>query len=326
MSISMPNSNFREYEFVAFLAKLLQKSGYKTTLSDVSVGDGRRVDILLESGGSVFIVEVKRTAPQTRVRLEEFVSQIKTYSTLVDSGPYSNLAQRLVLAIPGTLSERAQEMLRAEGVEVWDGAWIAQRAEDAGLQEEAKAFLAEDYFDGASDGQSIDLRVRLSRIPPGRDHWSAYQKLCRDIVEFLFCPPLRSPIWESSNLAGVNKRDLILPNYATDGFWKFMRSEYRADYVVIDAKNYTKGIKKDEVLQIANYLSRHGAGLFAIIITRNAPEESALYTIREQWICHNKMIVALQDSDILQMLTDASFGNDPSEVLRQKIEDFRLHI
>ncbi|MFJ3101769.1 hypothetical protein [Streptomyces sp. NPDC086835] len=194
----------------------------------------------------------------------------------------------------------------------------------AGMEGEASQFLSNEHFSEMSRSQQPDFAEQLAKIPPGRAAWSAYQRLCRQIAEYLFCPPLRPAIWESTNEAEVNKRDFILPNYSTDGFWKFLRDEYRAHYVVVDAKNYREGIEKEQVLQIANYLSHHGTGLFALIMTRSEAKQSALYTMREQWILHNKMIVVLQDSDVLQMLTDKSFGNDPAELVRQKIEDFRL--
>ncbi|MGO4755768.1 hypothetical protein AB4212_45455, partial [Streptomyces sp. 2MCAF27] len=62
------------------------------------------------------------------------------------------------------------------------------------------------------------------------------------------------------------------------------------------------------------------------IMTRIDPQESAVHAIKNQWMQHDKMIVTLTDADIAQMLTAKSFGNDPSEVIRQKIEDFRLGV
>lgn len=128
------------------------------------------------------------------------------------------------------------------------------------------------------------------------------------------------------NFSSVNRRDLILPNYASDGLWQYLRTRYQADYVVIDAKNYSESIKKDEILQIANYLQRHGVGLFALIFSRREPDSRLLYTLREQWVLHDKMIIVLSDSDVKQMLSDKKVGTDPVELIRQKIEDFRLSV
>lgn len=315
--------SFREVEFIEFLATLLRRTSSHTVLSEVRLAPRKVVDLVVDSGHQVSIIETKRNSPQTRLRIDDALEQLKGYLAAAADGPFAGRTLRPILAIPNSLSGEKIAYLQREGVEVWDGSIIAQMAISAGLKEEASRFVGEQHFRPTNPPAFAE---KLLQLPRGKGSWSPYQKLCRDIAEFLFCPPLRSPIWESSNDAEVNKRDFILPNYATDGFWRFLREKYYADYVVVDAKNYQDGIEKKEVLQIANYLSRHGTGLFALIMTRSDPRESGLYTIRDQWIQHGKLIVTLNDREIEQMLVDQSFGNDPSELIRQKIEDFRLSI
>ncbi|MFH8402220.1 hypothetical protein [Streptomyces sp. wa1064] len=314
---------FREVEFIDFLVKLLRKAGAHSVLCEVSLAPGKVVDLVIDSGRQVSIIETKRSSPQTRLRIDDALSQLKGYEKAAANGPFAGRELQPILAIPNSLSAEKVSSLQREGVEVWDGSRIAQMALHADMREEASRFIGEQHFEITSSPAFVE---KLLQLPRGKGSWSPYQKLCRDIAEFLFCPPLRSPIWESSNAAEVNKRDFILPNYATGGFWKFLREKYHADYVVVDAKNYQEGVEKKEVLQIANYLSLHGTGLFALIMTREDPRESGSYTIRDQWIQHGKLIVTLNDREVEQMLVDKSFGNDPSELIRQKIEDFRLGI
>ncbi|OLE23717.1 MAG: hypothetical protein AUG49_15310 [Catenulispora sp. 13_1_20CM_3_70_7] len=118
----------------------------------------------------------------------------------------------------------------------------------------------------------------------------------------------------------------MLANYAPEGFWSFMRTHYQADFIVVDPKNYRKQVGKPEVLQVANYLTQHGTGLFGMIMTRVGADKSAEWTCREQWILHNKMIIILNDADVQQMLTAKGVGEEPSTVVRQAIEQFRLRI
>ncbi|MCW3158599.1 hypothetical protein [Micropruina sonneratiae] len=132
------------------------------------------------------------------------------------------------------------------------------------------------------------------------------------------------PYTESPTRDGVNRRDIIIPNYASDGFWAHMLLFYSAHYIVVDAKNYVGAVKKREVLQLGNYLSQHGAGLFGMIACRTALDAGAEITRRELWAFHRKMIVVLNDDDLIQMLVAHAGGSDPGDVIRQKIEDFRL--
>ena len=146
----------------------------------------------------------------------------------------------------------------------------------------------------------------------------------RDILAATLCPPLEQPLDERPNQNGINRRDIIFPNYAVNGFWKFIRDHYKAHFVVVEAKNYVGSVKKKEILQVSNYLSAHGPGLFAIVACRDAVDRSAEATRREQWAIYQKMIIVLNDDDLHQMLILSSDGDDPGTVIRQKIEDFRL--
>ena len=146
-------------------------------------------------------------------------------------------------------------------------------------------------------------------------------------MEFLFCPPLSHPLPQKSDATKNNRRDFILPTYVLeDSIWKFFRDKYRADFVVADAKNSAKPITKQDVLQMGNYLKPDGAGAFGIIISRKGSGSSSDIAIREMWLYHHKMIVVLDDNDVEQMLLDRKNGNDPAELIRKKIEDFRLSI
>jgi hypothetical protein len=117
-----------------------------------------------------------------------------------------------------------------------------------------------------------------------------------------------------------------MPNYAAHGFWRYMREKYHADHIVIDAKNYSKPVSKNQILQMANYLSEHGAGLFGLIATRKGQDANSNHILREQWLMHRKLILILTDEDIMQMLTTKRAGGDAEPLIQQKIEDFRLSI
>lgn len=231
----------------------------------------------------------------------------------------------MALAIPGALSTSAKKFANNFGISVWDADWIRKTADQVGLTREAARFVGDEP--SRQEQRTTNVLIdKLKDIAPGKRDWSRYQKLCREITHELFCPPLSPPIWERANLDATNKRDLILPNYAPNGLWAFFRSEYRADFVIIDAKNYQESIKKEEVLQISNYLQRHGAGLFALIFCRTPIDSKLTYILREQWVLYDKLITPLNDDDVVQMLTVKEHGRDPAEVIRQKIEDFRLQV
>lgn len=215
-----------------------------------------------------------------------------------------------VLAITGRLAESARSILKDKQIEVWDEDYIAS--------------LCHNIAPVPMRTREQELVERLKSCQAGKTEWVSYQKLVGEILECLFCPVLSRPIPQKEDAFGANRRDFILPNYCETGFWAFMRNAYHADFIVVDAKNYSGQISKDDVLQVLNYLKVHGAGMFGLIICRNGVLQNADLKLREAWASEGKLILVLDDSDIEQMLIEKGSGRAPELVIRQKIEDFRL--
>lgn len=265
------------------------------------------------------LVECKRPAFFTDRRLRESIAQIDMYRSTSDFTSY-------VLAFPGRISPDQREVLRNADIGVWDVDFIASTFADQ------IRTSPHPYFKGlllsitpvSSKPPEVRLLDTLKACPAGKSHWADYQRVVGQILERLFCPPLDPPISESADEFKVNRRDWIFPNYADSGFWRFLRDLYNAEYILVDAKNYNKPISKAQVLQIANYLKPHGAGLFAIIASRAGADKGAKVTIREKWMSERKMILVLTDEDMEAMLLSASAGGEASRVIGQLIQDFRL--
>jgi hypothetical protein len=310
-----PGSALYFEEFVRKLApRLIGASGaYAVDADKRDVG----VDIVVESPESgTYLIEVRADTPSTSARLGQIAQRLRQYALSVPS------ATNLVLAIPGVLGDERRAELERAGVMLWDGRLLASTARGEGIELPEGIDFPSSLL--LTKPPEMQLRRRLARTPVGTKYWSQYQGLCSDLVEFLFCPPLNNPLYENPTGNRVNRRDIILANYAPDGFWEFLRGHYNADFVVVDAKNSGNLVRKADVLQIANYLTLRGTGLFGIIMCRRGADSGAVWTIREHWVLHGKLIVTLNDDDVRQMITAKASGDEPASTIRQKIEDFRL--
>jgi hypothetical protein len=323
----------RELDFIDLLAAIIKhQQPSAVILSEVMVGHAEnrtlRPDLVILTDKTADVIEVKRESPQTVRRIEAVRQQLLAYREGANHTFRGRLVQ-VILAIPDSLTAEKNEQLNADGIAVWDRDFIIQRAREAKLEGRARELLSGlrqgDVFEIPESPRSSILD-RIISLRPGKTDWSLYQKLCRQAFEHLFCPPLDAPIEESVNESKVNRRDFVIPNYANSGFWQFLRVHYRADYIVVDAKNLAGGVGKNHVLQICNYMTHHGTGLFGVIVTRRGSDRSADQTRREQWILHGKMLLVLNDDDLAQMFNNKVVGEDPAVVIRQKVEDFRLAI
>jgi excisionase family DNA binding protein len=326
--------NLREVELLPIIKDVLPVFLKSADIIDSPILKEKNVERTLHpdfmmplQDGRMGIVEVKGITPDTQLRLEEAALQLGIYKKAYEEGSNRSSGTFLVLVTPGVLSDDYRQLLQDRGVDqVIDGDDIRDAAGGHVLSARIKEVMEMRSSRSASADRAQGLIKELLATPPGKDAWSRYQTLCMNILEFLFCPPLGKPIPELATRNGVNRRDIIMANYPTDpaDIWSHIRIFYRADFVVVDAKNWSDLIDKTEVLKVANYLQSYGAGLFAMIMTRKGCNSAAHATLEEEWRLHQKMIVVLDDSEVEQMLTRHRVGENPAYLIRQKIEDFRL--
>ncbi|TQS43147.1 hypothetical protein [Cryptosporangium phraense] len=323
-----PAPRYSELQLTQLLQKIIPRAFDVELASEVRLPKPlrMRVDIAFERAGTLTLVEVRGSTPQTDRRIRELIWRLDKYRSALEEDGAAETPLTVVLAIPGSLSATFVQRLRASNIVLWDQDEITRIAAKAGFLSDAHEFFSAEQTAPRSVSQAEEMQRRLARIKCGRDHWPLYQRFCGEVLEYLFTPPLNKPISESADIPRVNRRDFAIPNYATAGFWQFMREHYRADFLVVDAKNFCGYVKKEHILQIANYLSVHKTGLFAFILTRNSADKGAMHTCREQWMLHGKMILVFNDDDLMQMLENRKHGQDPAMVIRQKLEDFRLGV
>ena len=314
----------REFELVRFLAELLSAHPqYSDVLTEPRVSRHLRPDLTanrqLDRATQHLVLEVKSAAFVRANRIEGTISRINHYRTV---GSFDAAA----LVFPGRLEESDQAKFQAAHIEIWDLDYIATTFSHQ-IQNLPSSPLTQLYSQDGLARPSTEADVLIQRLrncPPGRDDWYEFQKIVRDSLEFLFVPPLERHLWESTDESGSNRRDIIFPNHSFEGFWQYMRETYKADYIVVDPKNYKDAISKAQALQIANYLKPEGLGMFAIITARNGADASCKQTIREQWAAHRKMIVVLTDEDLEGMLRVKGLNGSPEELLSSVIDDFRI--
>lgn len=316
--------------FESYIQKVIEKS-QKYQIIKVKNDYDMGIDLIIRDKEVYKLCETKMETTFTTTRINNIVRLFKERE-IEFAKRYNKVASLLIF--PGEISNENVKILQDNNIEVWDREY---------LKEEFKKEILEinnPYLDGilnffgkekdASEKEyvkEIDKKlVELEKCESGNANWGNYQKLVGEILEVLFCPSLERSIVESYDYSKANRRDFIMPNYSENGFWKFLRENYLADFIVIDAKNSQTGVTKKDILQVANYLKKHGTGLFGMIVGRKYDTKKLESTLREQWILYNKMIIILEDKDIEQMLLQKRSCLEAELVIRQKIEDFRVSI
>jgi hypothetical protein len=171
------------------------------------------------------------------------------------------------------------------------------------------------------------LTAHLRNCQRGRPYFVQYEDICKEIFSTIFVPPLNSPSSQSRTLSGLRRRDHIFPNYARQGFWfDVIKQTYSGNYIVVDCKNLTTHVTQKEIQDVAKYLNKNSTGLFGIILSRDDPNPNAKKKQVEEWNENKKMIIVLNDNDVLALIESFRGQDDPCLLIQQKIDDFIMMI
>lgn len=170
-----------------------------------------------------------------------------------------------------------------------------------------------------------DILVReLKKIRPGKEDWRKYEDVMVKILRFLFVPPFKKVIKQVSSGTKDVRRDAVLPNNQSDGFWKLIRDEFNSRHIICEFKNNSVLPKKDNIDQLRGYLRRKTVGRFGLLFIRGELSESLMEARRRAYEEDGALILILDDKDVEKMLLMHVFTQKPEEILQDKKNNFEL--
>ena len=165
---------------------------------------------------------------------------------------------------------------------------------------------------------------RLLSCPCGNgQHAINFEDITTDIFKFLFHPThIDEPKVQTIITNPNRRRDIILPVTAETGFFYQLSLFFTGDLLLVECKNYTNEITHTEILQVLDYLDRPSLAKIAFIIARNGINANATQTIKEKYLITGKLIIALTETDLIEILNNHS---DPIPLLRQKYQNQKIN-
>lgn len=168
------------------------------------------------------------------------------------------------------------------------------------------------------------LKKQLENCKSGNDYAAMYEKICQDIIEFLF--PNAFYIISSQHKTKDEhfRMDLICSlrgeSETTHPFWKILSRHYNSHFVVFEFKNYEKPIDQNLIYITEKYLFNAALRNVAIIISRQGFSDSAQFAANGCLKENGKLIMSLSNSDLVQMLDSKAQGDNPEESLLKLLE------
>jgi len=170
---------------------------------------------------------------------------------------------------------------------------------------------------------------RLKSLPPGREFYAEYQRLCAEILEFLFADSFRRfAVREQVRTAGGHEvRDALVPNRPLRALWHHLLQEFGANNILFEFKNLAEPVRKSHVEQLRTYISNNvkRIGRFGILVSRRPPSRSARTARLKAYDSAPECLIIMVDDRLVEnMIRGKEQADDPESVLEDLKEAFEL--
>ena len=273
---------------------------------------------------------------------------------------FSNEVAKLILVVSSYVTPSLKdEIFRNTGIIVWDaktlfalsfqhdalyydlGAILSSilgtSVDDlAKVEESDKAII--DFLKSAQippvinqpDEKGKTLCKQLNDIDGGQAGYIRFEEKCVEILKYLFDNDTDLTLWEEQPRTddGLHRFDLLCRIISSNqnSFWAELANDFHTRYVVFEFKNYNDQIKQGQVYTTEKYLFLTALRSVSFIIARNGADANAIKAAKGALKEAGKLIVILTPRDICDMLTLKDNGDEPADVLRQRIDDMLIHL
>lgn len=171
---------------------------------------------------------------------------------------------------------------------------------------------------------SGSLQAELTQWQGGRGTALSiqYEKLCTRVLKRLFSDDLT--LWQEQAKSNdeLYRFDLIckIKRDNHKDFWEMTENHFHSKYIIFEFKNYSGKVTQMEVTTTARYLYTKALRSVAIIVSPNGFNEHADKAARGALREEGKLILALTNAELVQLLQMQDNGDDPADYLSDKLD------
>ena len=343
-----------EKDFIQnFLISLLDYQGYKNIkegFKKVDENSNFRADVIAEKEGvtAVFKVNVYRNLYNSKAIINNALKQILQYRQMITQKNKDQVPSFIIVLPCEIQNETQKEIFERFKVVIWDirnllylcGGnrelynLLLKSIPYPTLNLEAKKPI--DMADGTVEfvpdttipSLAESFVSRLENCKAGRINKAdkKYETLCTEIIKYLFDTEFFKISEQHKTDDEMFRMDLLCSLKGTTEFWKFLITYYHTKFVVFEYKNYSEYIPQNLIYITEKYLFPVALRNVAFIISRKGFDQNAakaaLGCLRE----NGKLIISLDDDDLIQMILMKDKGEEPSDYLLDKVEKLLMSV
>ncbi len=152
------------------------------------------------------------------------------------------------------------------------------------------------------------------------DNPEKYFECCENILKFIFPLDIEHNKHKNTLISLNNIIGLVLDNKAKTPFFKDLKKRVGVYNFALITEISQGPITKTRFIEIINVFEDLGAGSFGIICTKNPLTPEAETMRIEQWIAENKMIIFLNNSQLIKAIILKTKKSRPEKIIKNKIE------
>lgn len=335
MEVKRVHFYIRRRIFEEFIYRLLKDLGYEVEsfLDRVDCG----YDLLLYIDGQKYICEIKYS-----VNLLVIPSQLRMNAGLLLGQMKSN--EKGLLITNSFCKKEYKEEYEAKNVFILDIQNLLSLVEKnpemyssllglldfsiEGIFPESPTFLFNKTSHLTPTNRLSYFIHGLEEIKPGKENFVFYQTFCMETLKTLFSNELS--IWQEQKTTDntLHRFDLIckIKNNQNHDFYDTLMHYFKTKYLVFEFKNYTNKITPREIHEIEKYLYDKALRKVAILISRKGMSDNALIVTKGLLREQGKLIISLDDEDIISMLEMFYHGDNPSDYLSLKLDTLLMEL
>lgn len=271
------NPNYVGFKFECFVEKLLKELKFVNIEKEVALKTNQRVmrtDFIVDNNERKIIIEVKsyRSEFIQNTIIKQAIEQVEYYKEIWKRVNEEEVQAVLIIScqVPDEIKETSYKKRGIVIIDISNLLYLSQGNDELmkelieGVQYnvydimpkplvdleifkiQSKEELSE-VFESEIESATSFIR-KLENLEYGKD--KEYEKLCVDIIKFLFRTEFTRMSEQSSTEDKMFRRDLVCGLKETSEFWKILIHHYNTRFVVFEFKNY-----KDEIDQNLIYIT-----------------------------------------------------------------------
>lgn len=174
----------------------------------------------------------------------------------------------------------------------------------------------------------MDLQEKLRKIQPGKEDAYAYEKLCEEIMRYLFSESLEFFDAQRKSNDGLYCFDYCgkIKHGNSTEFFDTIQNFFDTKYIVFEFKNYADEITQKEIYTTEKYLYEKALRKVAVIVSRKGPDENANKAARGSLREAGKLIICLSDENINKLIDIKNNSGDPGDFLEALLDDMLMDL